>query len=107
MSTTFQQAFSGLLQARVFEGSCVEVMKDPEFRSHTFNSTQLFNKLIDVLSEEHQGLLRELEAEWGLAESYSIEYAYKQGLKDGILFAKEIGLAVSEGGANGERTLAC
>lgn len=97
MSTTFQQAFSYLVQTRVFEGSCL-TEKDPTHLFYYNKGIELFEKLSAVLSEEHQVWLNELEAEWATSESFSIENAYKQGLKDGILFSKEIGLSISEGG---------
>lgn len=84
-----RNVFAGLLQTRVFEGSCVVVMSDDEYRAHFNKGHELFQKLLCVLSKENRELLQQLESEWASAESLSIEYAYTQGMIDGVLLGED------------------
>jgi hypothetical protein len=104
---SFQDCFSDFLRDRVFDGSCVLVMNDPEYQKHNEKVLELFDQLTEVLGEEHSHLLMRLEEQINTCESISLEYAYKQGFRDGIQLNRELDAIASERGVANERSLTC
>jgi hypothetical protein len=98
---TVQRAFDQIITERLNEVVFRKVRANLEYREANTRALELFDKLMNSLqTEEQKELLYDLEEAWNLAESYFIEYSYRQGLEDSPMihreFNKALGISVAE-----------
>lgn len=91
MSRSFQESFCDFVFDRTFKLAADAAAKDPRNVKYSREIGHLMGKIMELLGDD-KDLVMELESTNSLREIIEVEYAYRQGLKDGIQLRQEIRL---------------
>jgi hypothetical protein len=89
---TAKEAFQQFVFDRCEKGGR-ELLDNPEYIKMNNEATEVYHKIMNILPLDSQDLLSNYEELESLLEAFSQEYAYRQGLKDGLELRKELGLS--------------
>lgn len=89
MSNTFDNAFHALITRRAIDDSFERIKNEPRYLKRV-NKAMALQKEILELVPEHRGRLDDLDFEMSAAQAVVQEFAYTQGLSDGLHLAKMV-----------------
>lgn len=81
--TSFKEDFQKFIKSRAHESLNDMLRKDPSDIKHSKKINKLIHRIKDTLGEKWH-LVFKLEDMLNLRNSYYIEHAYRQGVRDGI-----------------------
>lgn len=89
---TFRKTFTDFIWDRIDEILANSAMNDKERQKWSDESQKLREQIKTVLNEEHRRLFGKFQDAETAMFTVDIEYAYRQGLKDGALLRAELGM---------------
>lgn len=89
---TAKEAFQQFVFDRCEKGGR-ELLDNPERNKISNEASEIYKKIMEMLPPDGQKLLSKSEELEGSLTAFSEEYAYRQGLKDGLELRKELGLS--------------
>jgi len=87
---SFKSAFENFVFNRALDKASKDAMHDPENIKLSDEAGEIFDKVRELLPEAHKHLMFDYEALNNAISVIDVEYAYKLGLKDGVLLYKEL-----------------
>ncbi|TEB08641.1 hypothetical protein Psch_02207 [Pelotomaculum schinkii] len=87
----FQEAFYGFVFERAFKVASYAAQQDPRSIELHKETHQAFDKIKEFLGGDNS-LLLDLESAMNATACIVTEYAYRQGLKDGVALKAELGM---------------
>ena len=91
MENEIKNAFDEILDEQIYQIAYRKCTNDHEFQIANTKVITIMDMLRKALSnDEQRKLLNELESAMFIAESYFLEYSYRQGILDSQMFYKEM-----------------
>jgi hypothetical protein len=92
LQNSFMESFTEFIWERINEVLTGPAMDDKERQKWSDESEKLRGQIKALLGREHSQLFSDFQDATTARFAVDIEYAYRQGLKDGALFRTELGI---------------
>ncbi|MHB1042377.1 MAG: DUF6809 family protein [Eubacteriales bacterium] len=96
LKEAFKACFQEFIEQRISFTEGEQLPLDPEYMQWAKKASKAFHSLSELLPEEQKKLLFEYETAEGGCCTLSVEYAYRQGLRDGLRLKEEFGPGILE-----------
>lgn len=91
-ANTLKAAFQHVVDVRGFDVAGTNAMNDPAYQKASYEAKRLFDEILGLIGKENWGLLNKFESQITACNVFFTDYAYRQGLADGIALREELGL---------------
>ncbi len=87
---TFDESFRLFVSERC-ENALKQARSNPEYSKHFDEMNRLSDRITEALGQEHKGLFFDYDSEEVSSLTIALDYAYRQGFRDGILLKEKLG----------------
>ncbi len=86
---SIMDTFNEFMDERIGVGT-IKVINDPEYKKASKEADELYSRIRELLGEENKGLILDYDTALGSAGCIENDYAYRQGVKDGLVFMETL-----------------